>query len=94
MLKLIGKKIFTYSQFYAQKFCLSKAIWKMAQNCKLELCICVFQNALGLELWSMTDHIIFDNFIITDDREVHSSWTAQTWQKKISAEHASISGVR
>ena len=41
----------------------------------------------------MTDHIIFDNFIITDDREVHSSWTAQTWQKKISAEHASISGV-
>ena len=41
----------------------------------------------------MTDHIIFDNFLVTDDREVHSSWTAQTWQKKISAEHASISGV-
>ena len=41
----------------------------------------------------MTDNIIFDNFLITDDREVHSGWTAQTWQKKTSAEQASISGV-
>lgn len=49
-------------------------------------------NALGLELWSMTDHIIFDNFLVTDSKEVHSSWVAQTWERKNAAEHASSSG--
>ena len=54
----------------------------------------IFQHALGLELWSMTDHIIFDNFLVTDDKEVHSSWVAQTWEKKSTAETYSSGGVR
>lgn len=41
----------------------------------------------------MTDHIIFDNFLVTDSKEVHSSWVAQTWERKNAAEHASSSGV-
>ena len=41
----------------------------------------------------MTDHIIFDNFLVTDSKEVHSSWMAQTWERKNAAEHASSSGV-
>lgn len=49
-------------------------------------------HALGLELWSMTDHIIFDNFLVTDDKEVHSSWVAQTWEKKTTAETYSSGG--
>ncbi|XP_052249549.1 calnexin-like isoform X1 [Dreissena polymorpha] len=44
--------------------------------------------ALGLELWSMTDEIVFDNFIITDDREEHSVWVQQTWERKRAAEQA------
>ena len=42
----------------------------------------------------MTDHIIFDNFLVTDDKEVHSSWVAQTWEKKSTAETYSSGGVR
>ncbi|WAQ99047.1 CALX-like protein, partial [Mya arenaria] len=38
------------------------------------------------ELWSMTDEIVFDNFIITDDREEHTTWLQQTWEKKNNAE--------
>ena len=41
----------------------------------------------------MTDHIIFDNFLVTDDKEVHSSWVAQTWEKKTTAETYSSGGV-
>ncbi|KAL5011596.1 hypothetical protein ScPMuIL_010147 [Solemya velum] len=49
--------------------------------------------ALGLELWSMNDNIIFDNFIITDDRSVAESWAADTWEIKSAEERsASTSG--
>ena len=37
----------------------------------------------------MTDEIVFDNFIITDDRELHSSWLEQTFEKKSNAEYYS-----
>ncbi|XP_052794942.1 calnexin-like isoform X2 [Mya arenaria] len=50
-------------------------------------------NALGLELWSMTDEIVFDNFIITDDREEHTTWLQQTWEKKNNAELYSSGGT-
>ncbi|KAL3878355.1 hypothetical protein ACJMK2_030717 [Sinanodonta woodiana] len=49
-------------------------------------------DAIGLELWSMSDGIIFDNFLVTDDRHVMSSWTAQTWEIKNDQEKASTSG--
>merc|ERR1712226_497432 len=33
-------------------------------------------DAVGLELWSMSDEIMFDNFIITDDKVVADEWAA------------------
>lgn len=38
--------------------------------------------AVGLELWSMTDNVLFDNFIITDDEGILEEWTSQTYDKK------------
>ena len=53
----------------------------------------MLQEALGLELWSMTDEIVFDNFIVTDDKEVHSKWVEQTWERKTAAEASRGAGV-
>lgn len=39
-------------------------------------------SAVGLELWSMSANIYFDNFLITDDLSVHSSWVADTYRIK------------
>ncbi|KAJ8297412.1 hypothetical protein KUTeg_023943 [Tegillarca granosa] len=47
-----------------------------------------YKNALGLELWSMNDDIVFDNFIITDDRAVAEAWAADTWLIKSESEKA------
>ena len=30
----------------------------------------------------MTDLVLFDNFIITDDEELLEEWTSQTFEKK------------
>ncbi|XP_062571665.1 calnexin-like isoform X2 [Saccostrea cucullata] len=49
-------------------------------------------NALGLELWSMNDEIVFDNFLITDDKVVAERWTEQTFNVKSAAEKASSGG--
>merc|ERR1719454_1468003 len=38
--------------------------------------------ALGLELWSMSADIMFDNFIVTDDKSVADQWAADTWELK------------
>ncbi|XP_071847456.1 calnexin-like [Apostichopus japonicus] len=48
--------------------------------------------AIGLELWSMTDDIYFDNFIITSDREVADNWAADTWKIRQRAEGGGSSG--
>ncbi|XP_041358339.1 calnexin-like isoform X2 [Gigantopelta aegis] len=47
-------------------------------------------DALGLELWSMSDNIIFDNFIITDDRAVAEQWARDSWGMKSVEERASL----
>ncbi|XP_012510160.1 PREDICTED: calmegin [Propithecus coquereli] len=39
--------------------------------------------ALGLELWSMTSNIYFDNFIICSEKEVADRWAADGWRWKI-----------
>lgn len=39
-------------------------------------------SALGLELWSMTDNIYFDNFIITDDETVAKQFAKDSWSIK------------
>lgn len=42
--------------------------------------------AVGLELWSMTDNIVFDNFLVTDDETVAERFAADTWKVKGEAE--------
>jgi hypothetical protein len=37
---------------------------------------------VGLEIWSMSDNILFDNFIITDDKIVSEQWAAETFDLK------------
>ncbi|XP_068702303.1 calnexin-like [Montipora foliosa] len=38
--------------------------------------------AVGLELWSMTSEILFDNFIVTNDKYVADKFAADSWVKK------------
>lgn len=38
--------------------------------------------AVGLELWSMTSDIYFDNFIVSTDKEVVDRWAADSWGLK------------
>jgi len=38
--------------------------------------------AVGLELWSMSNMILFDNIIITDDKTVADNWAAETFDLK------------
>ena len=40
------------------------------------------QGAVGLELWSMSNDIYFDNFIITDNKDVADKWAEDTWAIK------------
>ncbi|XP_025067499.1 calmegin isoform X1 [Alligator sinensis] len=39
-------------------------------------------SAVGLELWSMTSDIYFDNFIICSEKEVADRWAADGWGMK------------
>lgn len=38
--------------------------------------------AIGLELWSMSSQILFDNFIVTDDPNIADQWASQTFDLK------------
>ncbi|XP_078087918.1 calnexin [Mustelus asterias] len=49
--------------------------------------------AIGLELWSMTSDIFFDNFIVCSDKAVVEQWTSDGWGLKRTAEGAAESGV-
>ncbi|XP_007253758.3 calmegin [Astyanax mexicanus] len=49
--------------------------------------------AVGLELWSMTSDIYFDNFIITADKEVADRWAADSWGLKKLVASANEPGV-
>ncbi|XP_048343873.1 calnexin [Sphaerodactylus townsendi] len=50
-------------------------------------------SALGLELWSMTSDIFFDNFIICTDRGVADDWGNDGWGLKKAADGAAEPGV-
>lgn len=39
-------------------------------------------SAIGLELWSMTSDIYFDNFIICTEKEVADRWASDSWGLK------------
>lgn len=45
-------------------------------------------SAVGLELWSMTSDIFFDNFFITNDRNTADRWASDGWGLKKAAEGA------
>ncbi|CAL1545287.1 unnamed protein product [Lymnaea stagnalis] len=47
--------------------------------------------AIGLELWSMTDDILFDNFLVADNESVVEEFTALTWELKSIQERAAAS---
>jgi hypothetical protein len=53
----------------------------------------VFQGAIGLELWSMSDGIIFDNFFITDNKKVADDFAKDSWAIKYTEEEAQRSSV-
>lgn len=49
--------------------------------------------AVGLELWSMTDNIYFDNFIITDDESVADRFARDSWMLKKNLETINSNSV-
>ncbi|KAJ8247774.1 hypothetical protein GJAV_G00250160 [Gymnothorax javanicus] len=49
--------------------------------------------AVGLELWSMTSDIYFDNFIITQDKEVADRWASDSWGLKKLVASANEPGI-
>ncbi|XP_065704878.1 calnexin [Patagioenas fasciata] len=49
--------------------------------------------AVGLELWSMTSDIFFDNFIICTERAVADDWASDGWGLKKAADGAAEPGV-
>jgi len=53
------------------------------------------KSALGFELWSVSNDILFDNIIITDEKRVADDWAEQTWVIKSEYELAgAASSVR
>lgn len=49
--------------------------------------------AIGLELWSLTANIMFDNFIVSSDEEVVKQWVKDTWAKTKAAYNADEPGL-
>ncbi|XP_069851966.1 calmegin-like isoform X2 [Dipodomys merriami] len=49
--------------------------------------------ALGLELWSMTPDIYFDNFIICSEKETADHWATEGWGVKLIVANANEPGV-
>jgi len=58
-------------------------------GCSELYAVIVSQAAIGLELWSMSNDIVFDNFIIADSKRVVDQWAADSWRLKQSEENAS-----
>lgn len=55
--------------------------------------IFTFQSAVGIELWSMSQDILFDNLLITDDFVVAQEWASLTFdlkRKQIDRESVSV----
>uniref|UniRef100_UPI003AAC120E calnexin n=1 Tax=Centroberyx gerrardi TaxID=166262 RepID=UPI003AAC120E len=50
-------------------------------------------SAVGLELWSMSSNIFFDNFFITNDRSTAERWATDGWGLKKAAEGAAEPGL-
>lgn len=49
--------------------------------------------AVGLEIWTMTDNVLFDNFIVSDKEAVVAEWTEATYGLKMRALERDSRGV-
>ncbi|TRY71728.1 hypothetical protein TCAL_03416 [Tigriopus californicus] len=49
--------------------------------------------AVGIELWSMSDDIYFDNLLITDSLDIAKEWSADTFDLKVQKLDASDAGT-
>eukprot|EP00095_Tigriopus_kingsejongensis_P004406 snap_masked-scaffold93_size381549-processed-gene-2.11 protein:Tk04406 transcript:snap_masked-scaffold93_size381549-processed-gene-2.11-mRNA-1 annotation:"hypothetical protein DAPPUDRAFT_304937" len=49
--------------------------------------------AFGIELWSMSDDIYFDNLLVTDSLDIAQSWAADTFDLKVQKLDASQAGT-
>lgn len=45
--------------------------------------VLLFQDSVGIELWSMSDDILFDNIMITDNIQDAQQFAAETFDLKI-----------
>lgn len=58
----------------------------MMININLYFCFSIYllliKAAVGIELWSMSENILFDNIIVTDDSSVAQHWAEQTFDLK------------
>jgi calnexin len=49
--------------------------------------------AVGIELWSMSSNIYFDNFLITDQIDLATAWAQETFDLKVQKLDASDAGM-
>lgn len=49
--------------------------------------------AVGIELWSMSDQLYFDNLLITDNRAIADKWSAETFDLKVQKLDANDAGL-
>lgn len=45
--------------------------------------ILLFQDSVGIELWSMSDDILFDNIMVTDSIQDAQQFASETFDLKI-----------
>ncbi|XP_063690916.1 calnexin-like [Bolinopsis microptera] len=48
--------------------------------------------AVGIEMWTMTKDIMFDNIILTDSKSVADEWAGESWNKKALIEKLAAPG--
>lgn len=52
----------------------------------------LLQGALGFELWSMSDHILFDNLLVTDSLQQAEEWATDSFDiKRIKLDKQAVS---
>lgn len=56
--------------------------WNRSRESLTYLLFFRFQSAVGIELWSMSKDILFDNLLITDDIIVAQEWASVTYDLK------------
>jgi len=84
-------KVSNVSKYIEERCRVAEIIRQAVPVQRLFCAVCcgvVSQAAVGLELWSMSNGILFDNFIVTDSKRVADQWAADSWRLKQSEESA------